>query len=140
MWEFLPDSDEYKNEAFSAGPILGLKEHRAQWSPMADDDRLYSDSTIFEARIESETENLYSNYLISPVPNAFFLEGDETGKYNELKTTIGDYVNMSIAQFVTGAKSIDNDWDAYLNDLQGYGVDQYVELLQKGYDKIYGAE
>lgn len=47
---------------------------------------------------------------------------------------------MSIAQFVTGAKSIDNDWDAYLNDLQGYGVDQYVELLQKGYDKIYGAE
>lgn len=140
VWEFLPDADEYKNEAFSAGPILGLKEHRAQWSPMADDDRLYSDSTIFEARIESETENLYANYLISPVPNAFFLEGDETGKYNDLKTTIGDYVDMSIAQFVTGAKSIDNDWDAYLNDLQGYGVDQYVELLQKGYDKIYGAE
>lgn len=138
VWQFLEDSDQYTNEEFSAGPILGLKEHRAQWSPMADDEQLYSDPTIFEARIESETENLYAPYLISPVPNTFFLDGDETSKYNDLKTTISDYVEMSIAQFVTGAKSLDNDWDQYLSDLQGYGVDQYVELMQKGYDQVYG--
>ena len=107
---------------------------------MADDERLYSDSTIFEARIESETENLYAPYLISPVPNTFFLEGDETSRYNDLKTTIGEYVTMSIAQFVTGAKSLDGDWDQYLSDLEAYGVDQYVELLQKGYDSVYGED
>ena len=33
VWEFLPDSDEYKNEAFSAGPILGLKEHQRPVEP-----------------------------------------------------------------------------------------------------------
>ena len=140
VWQFLPGSDEYTNESFSFGPILGLKEHRAQWSPMADAEQLATDPTIFEARIESETENLYAPYLIDAVPNAFYLEGDETGKYNDLKTTIGDYVTMSMAQFITGAKSLDSDWDQYLSDLEGYGVEQYVELLQKGYDNIYGAE
>lgn len=142
VWEFLPtpESGAYTNETFPLGPILGLKEFRAQWSPMADDERLYSDSTIFEARIESETENLYAPYLISPVPNTFFLEGDETSRYNDLKTTIGEYVTMSIAQFVTGAKSLDGDWDQYLSDLEAYGVDQYVELLQKGYDSVYGED
>ena len=74
------------------------------------------------------------------MPNTFYLEGDETGKYNDLKTTISDYVTMSMAQFITGAKSLDSDWDQYLSDLEGYGVEQYVELLQKGYDNIYGAE
>lgn len=140
VWQFLDDSDQYTNEEFSAGPILGLKEHRAQWSPMADDEQLYSDPTIFEARIESETETLYAPYMISPVPNTFFLDGDETSKYNDLKTTIGEYVDMSIAQFVTGAKSLDSDWDQYLSDLNAYGVEQYVELMQKGYDNIYGAD
>ena len=47
---------------------------------------------------------------------------------------------MSIAQFVTGAKSLDGDWDQYLSDLEAYGVDQYVELLQKGYDSVYGED
>ena len=140
VWQFLPGSDEYTNESFSFGPILGLKEHRAQWSPMASAEQLATDPTIFEARIESETENLYAPYLIDAVPNTFYLEGDETGKYNDLKTTIGDYVTMSMAQFITGAKSLDSDWDQYLSDLEGYGVEQYVELLQKGYDNIYGAE
>lgn len=142
IWQFLPMTEEqkkeYSNENCSAGPILGLKEHRAAWSPMADDEKLYSDPTIFESRIENETETLYASHLISPVPNSFFLDGDETtGKYNDIKTTIGDYVSTMIAQFITGAKSLDNDWDQYLNDLQGYGIDEYVKLLQEGYNDIY---
>ena len=125
-------------EAFSFGPILGLKEHRAQWSPMASAEQLATDPTIFEARIESETENLYAPYLIDAVPNAFYLEGDETGKYNDLKTTIGDYVTMSMAQFITGAKSLDSDWDQYLSDLEGYGVEQYDLLTNHAVVELRG--
>ena len=42
--------------------------------------------------------------------------------------------------FITTAADDPAAMERTMNDLQGYGVDQYVELLQKGYDKIYGAE
>ena len=34
------------------------------------------------------------------------------------------------AQFVTGKKNVDKDWDAYLKNLKDSGLDQYLKLYQ----------
>ena len=48
------------------------------------------------------------------------------------------FVNQSVAEFIVGAKNLDTDWDKYCADLEAYGVDRFVELLQKGYELYKG--
>ncbi|MGI5894889.1 MAG: hypothetical protein ACOX6P_09900 [Candidatus Merdivicinus sp.] len=45
-----------------------------------------------------------------------------------------DYVTSSIAEFVTGNRSL-NDWDNYLKTLDDMGLDEYVALRQSGFDR-----
>ena len=124
------------NVIFYGGPWGALMEYRALWSNLWPDDVLYSDSKYFESRIELETEEL-SPYFIETAPDYFFLTEEETTEYSEILTNVKDYVKLATAQFITGVKNIDSDWDSYLGDLERYNVYRFVELYQKGYDSIY---
>ena len=31
----------------------------------------------------------------------------------------------------------DADWDAYINQVNGYGLDEYLEIYQKYFDEFY---
>ena len=124
------------NVIFYGGPWGALMEYRALWSNRWPDDVLYSDSKYFESRIELETEEL-SQYFIETAPDYFFLTEEETTEYSEILTNVKDYVKLVTAQFITGVKNIDSDWDSYLGDLERYNVNRFVELYQKGYDSIY---
>ena len=124
------------NVIFYGGPWGALMEYRALWSNLWPDDVLYSDSKYFESRIELETEEL-SPYFIETAPDYFFLTEEETTEYSEILTNVKDYVKLATAQFITGVKNIDSDWDSYLGDLERYNVNRFVELYQKGYDSIY---
>lgn len=124
------------NVIFYGGPWGALMEYRALLSNLWPDDVLYSDSKYFESRIELETEEL-SPYFIETAPDYFFLTEEETTEYSEILTNVKDYVKLATAQFITGVKNIDSDWDSYLGDLERYNVNRFVELYQKGYDSIY---
>ena len=136
LYEFTGE-DPKDNQVISAGPQNGLKMHRAAWSPMATEEELMTNPAIYEARIEDETAKL-SAYFSESMPSYFFFEGDELEEYEELYSMLKTYVNQSIAEFIVGTKSLDTDWDAYCANLDAYGVDRFVELLQKGYD-MYSA-
>ena len=38
-------------------------------------------------------------------------------------------------QFITGDMDVDKDWETYISKLESMGVDNYVSLYQKYYDK-----
>ena len=42
-----------------------------------------------------------------------------------------------MAKFVTGAKDIDGEWDAYLAELDKIGLETYLEVVQVAYDRMY---
>lgn len=121
------------NQVISAGPQNGLKDHRAEWSIEASEERYYSDPTIYESRLEWETKRL-SEYFPETLPSYFFFEGAELEEYEELYSTFDSYIDQSVAEFIVGTKSLDGDWDAYLSDLEKYGLERYMELQQEGYD------
>jgi putative aldouronate transport system substrate-binding protein len=50
------------------------------------------------------------------------------------RTNINDYVNQNALQFITGAKSLDNDWDAYVKGLDQLDLKGYLAAMQKAYD------
>lgn len=68
------------------------------------------------------------------VPNLAF-STEDTQKISEYTTTIGGYVNQAEVQFITGDLDVEKDWDTYIQTLKNMGVEDYIALYQKNYDK-----
>lgn len=62
---------------------------------------------------------------------------DESNSVSEISSVLSSYVNENIASFVTGAKDIDESWDGYLEELNNIGLEQYLEIEQTVYDRMY---
>jgi putative aldouronate transport system substrate-binding protein len=60
----------------------------------------------------------------------------EARRYSELTNLIVDYVDQSFAGFVTGRLDLNRDWDKYLSDLNRMGLDEWLKLIQTGYDRM----
>jgi len=61
------------------------------------------------------------------------IPSEDIAEYNDIKTALDD-VNVSFASFVIGDMSLDNDWDAYVANLEKLGLPRYLEILQNAYD------
>lgn len=88
--------------------------------------RLFQATELYEGK-ESDAIFPYWNLWV-PV--------EEANELSTLTTNIESNVATSTAEFITGVRDpeSDADWDAYLQGLQGLGVDRYVEIWQAAYD------
>jgi putative aldouronate transport system substrate-binding protein len=59
---------------------------------------------------------------------------DQAQEVAEYAATINPYVSQAFAQFCTGENDVDGDWGSYLGTLEGMGLPQYLEIVQKTYD------
>lgn len=50
-------------------------------------------------------------------------------------TTIPDYAKQCLAEFVIGARSIEDDWDSYLAELDAMGLQQWLQSAQDAYER-----
>ena len=92
------------------------------------------DPANFESRLAYETSKLLPFAAdVDPIPTLRFTNDDST-TYNQLNTAIGDYAKIAITEFITGARDIEKDWDAYLKDLENLGYGRMIELVQATYD------
>jgi len=74
-----------------------------------------------------QSPNLFPFWLIWPDPTV----ADEQAL---LKQNINDYINSNTLAFVTGTKSLDTDWDNYVQGLNDLGLARYLEINQAAYD------
>ncbi|NLV36444.1 MAG: extracellular solute-binding protein [Clostridiaceae bacterium] len=91
---------------------------------------------------------IYHEYLISKHMMAYKDRGpeeyvakliftnEEMAEIRESKTSINEYVNESIARFITGDLDVDKDWDSYLAELENMNIKRYQEISQQAYDRI----
>lgn len=61
------------------------------------------------------------------------IPSEDVAEYSDIKTALQDVV-VSFASFVTGAASLDTDWDSYVDNLNTLGLERYLEILQNAYD------
>jgi putative aldouronate transport system substrate-binding protein len=63
---------------------------------------------------------------------------DESFALGQDVATINQFVRQSKAEFVTGARDINNDahWNAYLNDLNRMGLPRWIATSQAAFDRI----
>lgn len=90
-----------------------------------------------EKILYDETKSKYEGLGPKQVMPVFFMPEKESAEWNEINTTINKYLEESIAQFVTGNKDIDKEWDNYVNELKKMGYDRLTELTQQAYDRQY---
>jgi putative aldouronate transport system substrate-binding protein len=75
----------------------------------------------------------YRAPLETVVPPLYFTEEQST-ELADIEKTIKDYVDQTIAQFITGELDIDAEWANYLETLKGMNVDRMIEIYQQVYD------
>ncbi|MBB3131313.1 putative aldouronate transport system substrate-binding protein [Paenibacillus rhizosphaerae] len=85
-----------------------------------------------ESLLMLETMKNYAGHQPKQVyPGVIWIQPQEYQNFALLKTNIEQYVKQSMAQFINGSKSIENDWQTYVEGLQKLGLPQYLEMAQK---------
>ena len=58
-------------------------------------------------------------------------ENEEKALYSEVDKTS----NAALTAFITGAKDIDTEWDAYVKQVEGLGLNDLLKIYQAAYDR-----
>lgn len=61
---------------------------------------------------------------------------EETQIMIDSNNTIPSYVNQTMAEFITGTRSIENGWDTYLKELEGMGLKTWLECAQAAHERM----
>ena len=62
---------------------------------------------------------------------------DETSEVADVKSAINSYVEEMTCAFLSGDKDIDSSWDEFIKGLNDIGLNEYLETLQKAYDRVH---
>jgi putative aldouronate transport system substrate-binding protein len=64
------------------------------------------------------------------------MTADDTEKLTTIQQDLISYINTSRSNFVMNGLS-DADWDAYLKQVDSYGLENYLSIYQKYLDEFY---
>ena len=80
-------------------------------------------------------KNQYDGYIIPTsnlYPNVIF-STEQTDRLAELSTDINDYINTTISTWMLEG-GIEEGWDAYIEQLNKLGLEEYISILQEALD------
>ena len=72
------------------------------------------------------TSKLGEEFVIEPFPDVIHTE-EETSEISSLYKDISDYAKQTRAKWIT-AGGIDEEWDAYIDQMKRMGSDRYLEI------------
>lgn len=68
-------------------------------------------------------------------PNAVQFKVEESTEYSTIMSDLNTYATQSTLKFITGELSVEDDWDAYIANLESLGVVRVQEICQIAYDR-----
>ena len=83
-------------------------------------------------------ENIYKNYVWEGYNYVEASTGDPDldQRRKDLATELTNLRTTTLAGWVTGKGDIDAEWDAYVEQMNKLGLQEYLELCQRGYDTL----
>jgi len=88
----------------------------------------------------AEAQMLYTDKKPKQTIPKLIYKDDESEKVTEPLKSLSSYVKESYANFITGGKDIDKDWDSYLKEIEKIGGSKVVNTAQTVYDRMYKAK
>ena len=89
-------------------------------------------------QLESFSILIYKPYFPEQVYPPVIFTQEEQEILSTLKTDIHGYVDQMVAKWISGEESIDDKWDAYVEQLNKMGLNDLLDIYQKAYNRYYG--
>lgn len=78
------------------------------------------------------TPDMHTKYVY---PNVFMTQ-DDTKRISDLQADISKLINAEKSDWIMNGFT-DADWDQYISDLEGYGMEEWLGIYQKYLDEFY---
>ena len=72
------------------------------------------------------------------LPTYSISDADLSTEATNLWADIDTYISESTVKFINGSLNLEDDFDAYLEQLKAMGMDRYIEIQQMALDEYYG--
>lgn len=61
---------------------------------------------------------------------------EESNEIAMIVADVEDFISTSMAEFITGQRTLDDaGWENYLNELNGLGLDKWIQIAQSAYER-----
>ena len=84
-----------------------------------------------KAAVTMWAENEVSGTIIPPVT----MTVEESNEYSRINAEISTAVTEYRDKVLTGKRNLDSDWDAYIQQIKGMGIERMIELEQQALDR-----
>ncbi|MBM6383464.1 ABC transporter substrate-binding protein [Paenibacillus sp. FSL K6-2862] len=128
----LPTGEEPRNDSW--GALSQYNHHRAYRDAEVQGKDIYAgdgyERRLYEATLlmeDKEPQEVFPHWALWVDP----ANADETSM---MQTNLKDYIDQNALQFITGAKSLEKDWDDYVKGLEGLNIKRYLEIMQAAFD------
>lgn len=98
----------------------------------------YSTAPEFEPEDLENAEHMKPHNIDEAWP-VFFYEEDEQKKLDSIGADITKYVDEMKSKFVAGEESFD-DWDDYVEQVESMGLDEYMKIQEKAFERYEANE
>ncbi|WP_337101116.1 ABC transporter substrate-binding protein [Paenibacillus sp. YIM B09110] len=116
------------------GPMAQYNQHKAFRDAAVQETDIYA-SNGYERRLQEATYLYEGSQPKEIFPHwALWTDPAQADEASMMQTNIKDFIDQNALQFITGAKSLDKDWDAYVKGLDALNLKGYLETMQKAYD------
>jgi len=89
-----------------------------------------------EKRLYDATKQLEPFKPKEVVP-PLWIPKEDLSKYAQTATDLRQYVDQTMARFISGELKVDAEWDNYIKQLDRIGLKDYLAIMQKAYDAKY---
>ncbi len=109
------------------GPLAILDEYYGKYVTCPDDAQYRLDWIK-----DYYTDDMHGKYVYPRV----FMNSEDTEKLSGIQADLVSYLNSSKAEFIRDGIT-DDSWNAYLKQVDDYGVAEYIDIYQKYFDDFY---
>lgn len=113
-----------------AGPLAVMNSYYNVYVTTPDDAQYRLDWIKDIYTPDMKNDNVYPNV---------FMNAEDTQDLSDLQADLVTEINTQKADWVMNGLT-DKDWDAYLKKLDGYGLEDYLDIYQRNLDKFNKAE
>ncbi len=85
-------------------------------------------------------KNYVGNQPKEVYPAASWIKPEDTDQYGLYRTNINKFVQEWMVSFIVGDKSLDKDWNSYVQGVQNLGLKNYLEMAQKAMQKPFSTK
>lgn len=114
---------ELNSEPSLTKALAGYEDTKFQWDVTGNVDNYF----------RASMEEFVSPYEVTDYPYYVFLDAEKSDRLTELATVIDPYVQTEVAEFITGARPL-NEFEQFVTELESMGIREYEEIYQAAID------